>query len=89
MEAALAGTPVILTDRASIASLRNRVEVLYTSPDPDSICSRLADLLSDEGLRRSLAEHAMIRVQEEFSPSRVARLLEEAYLAALGPNRGG
>ena len=65
--------------------LRTHTQVLddrsayLVEPEPESLGTGLAELLSDEALRRRLAAHAKQYVQEEFTPEAARRKLGRFY----------
>ena len=73
------GTAVLATRlRTHTQVLDDRIAYLV-EPSPEPLGSGLATLLGDEGLRRRLAAHAKVYVQEEFTPEAAQRKLGIFY----------
>ncbi len=73
------GTAVLATRlRTHTQVLDDRIAYLV-APDPEALGIGLAHLLSDPGLRSSLATHAKAYVQQEFTPEAAHRKLGSFY----------
>ncbi len=80
-EAFQAGTPAVATACSGVVELiDDDVGAVVPIGDIDAICAAVADVLSDEARRQSLAENALKRSREDrFDPDWVHRQFEKTY----------
>jgi glycosyltransferase involved in cell wall biosynthesis len=90
LEAAVAGRPVVASgspDGADIL-LPGVTGVLLDEPTPQAIAAALAELTTDDDLRRKMGEAAADYARERFDPEKNARLVEDVYNRLLGRGTG-
>jgi glycosyltransferase involved in cell wall biosynthesis len=83
LEAMSCGLPIIIRD---LASLRDRVEGgagLLTTGEPDDIRAKLAALLTNAGLRKSIRQRARLKVETQLSWNRLAERFEPDWKGQL------
>ena len=80
-EAFQAGTPAVATACSGVVELiDDSVGAVVPIGDIDAICAAVADVLSDEGRRQTLADNALKRSREDrFDPDWVHRQFEKTY----------
>ena len=61
LEAMACGAPVIGSNTSSLPEVIGRSDALFDPHRPEAIAAKLYHVLSDQGFRRSLAEHARIQ----------------------------
>lgn len=88
-EAFQAGTPAVATACSGVVELiDDSVGAVVPIGDVDAICAAVADVLSDEDRRRTLAENALKRSREDrFDPDWVHRQFEKTYYDLAGRQR--
>jgi glycosyltransferase involved in cell wall biosynthesis len=79
LEACAVGTPVIVTEQASIPGLENARAGLVVPSNVPSVTAALARLLSSPDERRAMGERAARLVQEHFTPAGMTDNLERIY----------
>jgi glycosyltransferase involved in cell wall biosynthesis len=80
-----AGLPVVVTRRGGLPELVARGGgVVYEPGDISGLVQELAALVADENLCRKLSGEALAIAEEEFSPERHLRSLEDAYQSLCG-----
>lgn len=86
IEAAMAGTPVVVPRQGSYPELLDRTEggVLARSPEPEDFAAALGQLVLHPGRRRQVGARAHRRAREEHSLERMADEAEAAYAIAAG-----
>ena len=87
IEAAMAGTPVVVPRQGSYPELLDRTEggVLAGSPEPEDFAAALGHLVLHPERRRRVGARAHLRAREEHSLERMADEAEAAYrIAAAG-----
>lgn len=86
LEAAMAGTPVVVPRQGSYPELLDRTEggVLARSPEPEDFAAALGHLVLHPERRRLVGARAHRRVREEHSLERMADEAEAAYRIAAG-----
>lgn len=72
VEAMACGTPAIGSNRTSVPEAIGRSDALFDPSRPTSIAAKIAEVLTDDGLRQSLVEHGM-RHAKSFSWETTAR----------------
>jgi glycosyltransferase involved in cell wall biosynthesis len=77
-EAAAAGTPVVVTDRAGIAGFFGEREAIVIPDDRQAVVDAIGRVLADTGLRETLSEGGR-NAARRLSWDRVADLQEEIY----------
>jgi glycogen synthase len=77
LEAALSGCALVMTDIPPFRELWEDAALFYPPGDPTALTDRVRSLLSDPGVRRSLAQTAGERARDRFSPRRMT----DGYLA--------
>ncbi|MBA2296184.1 MAG: glycosyltransferase [Actinobacteria bacterium] len=82
-EAASVGTPVVVSDRSGVATAFGPGEALVVPYEKEATIAAIDRVLSDEGLRRSLAEGARRAAERSTWDTVVDRQLE-LYAEALG-----
>ncbi len=85
-EAFQAGTPAVATACSGVVELiDDSVGAVVPIADIDAICAAVADVLSDEDRRRTLAENALKRSREDrFDPDWVHQQFEKTYYDLAG-----
>ncbi len=78
LEAMACGTPVLVSDAASLPEVTGDSAVIVKADSTDSIAEGLYKLYTDEALRRRLSAEGLARAKE-FSWERSAQLLYEVY----------
>lgn len=83
-EAMAAGVPVVTSNRCGMPYLVRHEEsgFLINPLDPEDIAGRLAQLLKDEGLRRSMGALSCKIAEDRFHPRRVAEKTWRVYQQA-------
>lgn len=86
LEAAMAGTPVVVPRQGSYPELLDRTEggVLARSPEPEDFAAALGHLVLHPERRRLVGARAHRRAREEHSLERMADEAEAAYRIAAG-----
>lgn len=86
LEAAMAGTPVVVPREGSYPELLDRTEggVLARSPEPEDFAAALGHLVLHPERRRLVGARAHRRAREEHSLERMADEAEAAYRIAAG-----
>ncbi len=82
LEAMQCGTPVIVSDRASLPEVVGEAGLLIDPDDPVTIASACRQMVEDAGLRRTLRAAGLARAQA-FSWRQTAERTLQAYRAAL------
>lgn len=84
-EAMAAGVPVVTSNRCGMPYMVRDGEsgFLVDPNDPDDIARRLAQLLNDDELRRSMGMKGREIALERFAPAKVAARTREVYLRAI------
>lgn len=77
IEAMACGAPVIAANNSSLPEVMGRNDALFDASKPDAIASAMDRVLSDDTLRRNLADYGVRRARE-FSWQKTARLAWEA-----------
>jgi glycosyltransferase involved in cell wall biosynthesis len=80
LEAMACGTPVISSDRGSLAEILGSGGLLVNPEEPAEIASAILRVISDEKLRSQLV-HAGMRRVADFSWQKTAMQTRDAYLA--------
>jgi glycosyltransferase involved in cell wall biosynthesis len=80
-EAAAAGTPVVVTDRAGVAGFFRENEAVVVPDEQDAVVGAIGRVLGDAALREQLAEGGRSAARR-LSWERVTDLQEEIYRAA-------
>lgn len=81
LEAMACGAPTICGDNSSLREVMQRQDAMFDASSPEAAAGLLAHALLDEGMRISLREYGLSRVQE-YSWERAARLAGEAWQEA-------
>ena len=81
LEAMQCGAPVLAAGTSSIPEIVNRADVLFDAARPESAAGTLQRILTDEALRRDLAEWG-VRRAKHFTWERSARIALDALQAA-------
>jgi glycosyltransferase involved in cell wall biosynthesis len=80
LEAMTAGTPVVVSAVGGMPEVVDNSRGRLVDPkDPEDIAQALAELLRDEGKRRSLGKHAQRYARDNFSPKKVAARTQAIY----------
>jgi len=81
VEAQACGLPVVASNLPGVRTVikQNETGILVTPKDVGSLTAGLRQLLTDEPLRRRMAEHAPVWIQERFSWDRHLDGLMEVY----------
>jgi glycosyltransferase involved in cell wall biosynthesis len=80
LEAMATGTPVVVSAVGGMPEVVDNSRGRLVDPrDPQDIAQALAELLRDEGKRRSLGKHAQLYVRDNFSPEKVAARMQTIY----------
>jgi glycosyltransferase involved in cell wall biosynthesis len=80
LEAMAAGTPVVVSAVGGMPEVVNNSRGRLVDPkDPQDIAQALAELLRDEGKRRSLGKSAQRYVRDNFSPEKVGARMQAIY----------
>jgi len=80
LEAMACGLPVIISDRCGIASAINgKTGVSFSYDDKEQLKRALAQMLSDEKMRREFGDRGKALVREQFTWERVATKFETLY----------
>lgn len=88
LEAMTCGAPVIAANNSSIPEVTGSAALLFDGPNHVELSQRLAELLTDEPLRRSLSDRGIERARE-FSWEKCARETISCYRrVALGDHAG-
>ncbi len=87
LEAMACGTPVLVSDAASLPEVTGDSAVIVKAEDTDSIAAGLHRLYADADLRRCLKSEGIARAKQ-FSWERSARLLLEVYAELGGADHG-
>ncbi|MDQ3766441.1 MAG: glycosyltransferase, partial [Actinomycetota bacterium] len=85
LEAMARGCPVIAADAAALPEVVGGAGRLVAPDDVEGWAGAMEELIIDDELRGSLATAGLERARE-FTWSRAAGLLEDAYRLALGRN---
>lgn len=64
LEAMACGTPVIGSDASSIPEVIGRADALFDPTDEAAMSAKIAQVLTDEGLRASLRSHGLTRARQ-------------------------
>lgn len=87
-EAAAAGVPVVITPHVAIHEDVARASAGLVVPrTPDAFAEAIGRLLDDPALRARMGANGRMLVRETYSWAKVARRLEEMYLAAIAAPR--
>ncbi|MDB5772889.1 MAG: h16 [Burkholderia sp.] len=86
LEAMACGAPVIAANNSSIPEVVGRADVLFDATDPAAIAAALENVLTDDTLRRELANYSIERAKA-FSWERSATLAWTAIEGALALKR--
>jgi len=80
------GVPVVATDVGGVGEALGPGSSRQTAPAGDwaGLAKRVAELLGDDALRRSLAEAARDRMRSEFTIESMVNSVEGAYTELLG-----
>ncbi len=78
VEAMACGVPVLASNRGSLPEVVGEAGVLFDPEQPASIAECIVRFLSDQGLRRRLAQSAPVRARL-FTWERAAQLAEESF----------
>lgn len=87
LEAMACGTPVVVSDRASLPEVVGDAGLLVDPDRPEALCAALARILDDSELRKSLRQRGLIRAGE-FSWARAARETMAVYERVLDEAKG-
>ena len=79
VEACQAGTPMVITERCSIASVLDGIVADIVSLDVEAIQAALAELAADRERRRRYRHNSADLMRTQFSISAVGDTLESAY----------
>ena len=82
LEAMACGTPVVVSNAASLPEVVGDCGVIVDAFDTDSIAKGLEDIFTDEFLRRKLSEKG-IRRAKDFTWKRSAEILHDVYEEAI------
>jgi glycosyltransferase involved in cell wall biosynthesis len=83
LEAMSLGTPVVVSDRASLPEVVGQAGLLVDPDDPEDIARALGRVLSDEVLRTRMREQGLVQAAH-FSWDRAARETLAVYREVLG-----
>jgi glycosyltransferase involved in cell wall biosynthesis len=86
VEAAASGLPVVASDHEGIPEAVDEGRSGFLVPEGESepLARRIADLLADEGMRRTMGAAGRALAEERFDAGRQMRLLEARYDALIG-----
>ena len=79
LEAMASGTPVVTSNVSSLPEVVGDAALLIDPRDSEAIAGAVERILTDEGLRRSLAQKGLARAHE-FSWERSVRRIRDVYL---------
>jgi glycosyltransferase involved in cell wall biosynthesis len=84
-EAMAAGIPIVTSDRCGMPYMVRDGEsgFLVNPEDPEQIAERLAQVLTDDALRRSMGVKGREIALDRFHPARVAARTRDVYLRAI------
>lgn len=86
LEAMAAGVPALVSDRVGFGEYIRQYEAAYLTPlTTDGVQAGLQTMLDDGTLRQRMQQNAKRMLQENFTISRVARKLLEAYTSLQKP----
>jgi glycosyltransferase involved in cell wall biosynthesis len=86
LEAMACGTPVVVSDRASLPEVVGDAGLLIDPDSPEELSEALARVLQDSNLRASLRQRGLMRAGE-FSWSRAAHETMAIYEQVLQPEK--
>jgi glycosyltransferase involved in cell wall biosynthesis len=72
-----AGRPVVATHKAAPGMFEHERDAVLVYPSENSIVWGIERVLYDEGLRRSLAEHGRVKLEERFGWTAIADQVED------------
>jgi len=89
LEAMACGAPTIGSNTTSIPEVIGRTDALFDPCDPQAIAEKIATVLTDEGFRRTLREHAPLRAAKfswDASAKRAIEAFEYLHARKKGPH---
>jgi glycosyltransferase involved in cell wall biosynthesis len=87
IEAMACGIPVVGSDSGEIPHVVGDAGLLFPEDDVQALRAHLRALVSDRGLRRSLAQKGRERVVQHYTQSKIAQATHEVYVKALAGQR--
>jgi len=85
LEACACGTPVIVTDRCSIANIIDSQAGLVVPYDKKSLGKAILALLNNDNIRRDFGNKGRLLVREKFQWDKIMKQMERVYLDCLSP----
>jgi len=85
LEACACGTPVIVTDRCSIANIIDSQAGLVVPYDKKSLGKAILALLNNDNIRRDFGNKGRLLVREKFQWDKIVEQMERVYLDCLSP----
>lgn len=86
VEAALAGTPALVSDRTSLPGIYNMPEIVVAADDPEAWAQAISRVVTDAEWTQSLITQ-QFAIASDYGPDAVARQLVEIYRSLLAPSR--
>lgn len=86
VEAALAGTPVLVSDRTSLPGIYNMPEIVLDADDPEVWAQAISRVVTDAEWAQSIAAQ-QLSIAADYGPDVVADQLVDVYRTLLAPSR--